>query len=163
VSPRKIRALVLFHHLLDQRHHRVELLAQALEHRLLQDVPRALRSSDDLFGELLRLSHHSAGRIEQLAIGSIELLLALLGSGARRPGDVQNPHLYAATAVAQLGAGDLANPFHGADQNSHAIAQQARIGRIVDLVSTTVVSTRIRRPAANRWPEPASPAFGESA
>src|SRR6202162_5793004 len=126
----------LLHHLFDQRHHRVELLAQAFEHQLLQDVPRALRSSSDLFGEPLRLSHYSAGRIEQLAIGSIELLPALLGSGARRPGDVQDPQLHAATAVAQLGAslaGDLANPFHGADQNPHAIAQQARSSRIVDV------------------------------
>ena len=30
-------------------------------------------------------------------------------------------------------AGDLADPFHGADQNPHAVAQQARIGRIVDV------------------------------
>src|SRR6202166_1445839 len=126
----------LLHHLLDQRYHRVELLAQTFERQLLQDVPRALRSSGDLFGESLRLSHHSAGRVEQLAIGSIEPLPALLGSGARSPGDVQDPQLHAATAVAQLGAsfaGDLANPFHRADQNSHAIAQQARIGRIVDV------------------------------
>src|SRR5260370_42071 len=112
-----------------------QMVLEGLRH-LLQDVPRALRSSGDLFGEPLRLSHHSAGRIEQLAIGSIELLPALLSSGALRPGDSQDPQLHAATAVAQLGASfadALSNPFHGADQNSHAIAQQARIGPIVDV------------------------------
>src|SRR5512133_2833278 len=106
----------------------VELLAQAFERQLLQNAPGALRSSNNFFGVPLRLSNHSAGRIEQLAIGSIEPFSALLGSGARRPGDVQDPQLHAASAVAQLGAslsGDLADPFHGADQNSHAVAQQA--------------------------------------
>src|SRR6202167_1530639 len=34
----------LLHHLLDQRNHRVELLAQAFEHQLLQDVSCALGS-----------------------------------------------------------------------------------------------------------------------
>src|SRR6202162_6024206 len=72
----------LLHHLLDQRHHRVELLAQTLERQLLQNAPGALRSSNNFFGEPLRLSNHSAGRIEQLAISSIEPFSALLGSGA---------------------------------------------------------------------------------
>jgi hypothetical protein len=49
----------LLHHVFDQRHHRVELLAQAFEHQLLQDGPRALRSSGDLFAEPLRLPHHT--------------------------------------------------------------------------------------------------------
>src|SRR4029434_5881261 len=53
----------LLHHLLDQRHHGVELLAQSFERQLLQGVPRALGSTGDLFGEPLRLSHHSAGRV----------------------------------------------------------------------------------------------------
>ena len=126
----------LLHHLLDQRHHRVELLAQAFERQLLQNAPGALRSSNNFFGEPLRLSNHSAGRIEQLAIGSIEPFSALLGSGARRPGDVQDPQLHAASAVAQLGAslsGDLADPFRGPVRTSHAVAQQASIRRIVHI------------------------------
>src|SRR6478736_6465744 len=54
----------LLHHLPDQRHHGVEPLAEAFKHQLLQNAPRALRSSDNFFGEPLRLSNHPAGRIE---------------------------------------------------------------------------------------------------
>ena len=116
----------LLHHLLDQRHHGVELLAQSFERQLLQGVPRALGSSGDLFGEPLGLSHHSAGRVEQLAISSLELFTALLGSRARGPGDVQDPQLHAATAVAKLGASlanDLADSLHRTDQHPNAVAQ----------------------------------------
>jgi hypothetical protein len=41
----------LFHDLLDQRHHRVELFTQAFERQLLEDVLRALGSAGDLPGE----------------------------------------------------------------------------------------------------------------
>jgi hypothetical protein len=47
---------------------------------------------------------------------------------SRLAGNVQDPQLHAASAVAQLGAslsGDIADPFHGADHNPHAVAQQA--------------------------------------
>src|SRR3979490_1308041 len=114
VSPRKIRALVCFITCLTSgtiasSSWRKPSSASCCRTFLARFVPPAISL------EPLCLSYHSAGRIEQLAIGSMEPVPALLGPGARRPGDVQDPQLHAATAVAQFGAsfaGDLSNPFH---------------------------------------------------
>src|ERR1700730_8497602 len=51
----------LFHHLLDARYHRVDLLTQAFQPQLLHDVRRSLDAVGDLLGEPLCLTHHAAG------------------------------------------------------------------------------------------------------
>ena len=81
----------LLHHLLYERCHGIKLIAQSLQRQLLQDVCRPFHSFGDLFRVSLGLSQHSAGGIEQLAVGALELVLALFGLGARRAGDVEHP------------------------------------------------------------------------
>ena len=86
--------------------------------------------------EALRLPHHPAGRTQQLAVGAVEFVPARLGLGARRPGNLQSPQFHAAAAVAQFGANCAGNPgdlLHDAGQHPHAVAQQAGVGRVVDV------------------------------
>ena len=51
----------LAHHLLDTRHHAVQLAPQRLEHDLPPDIGRLLDAVADLLGETLGLSLHPAG------------------------------------------------------------------------------------------------------
>ena len=86
--------------------------------------------------EALSLPNHTARRVEQLAVGAAELRLAKLGLGARRPRNFNPPQFDAAAAVAQPGAdiaGNLGDLLHGADQHAYAVAEQAGVGRIVDV------------------------------
>ena len=86
VSPRKIRALVCFITCLTSGTIASSSWRRPSSTNCCRPFLVALRSFGDLFGEPLRLSHHPAGRVEQLAIGSDRASPALLGSGARRPG-----------------------------------------------------------------------------
>src|ERR1700674_2391926 len=54
----------LLHHLAHQRHHRLDLRAQALQRQLLADIARAFHPGGDLRGEALRLPDHAARRTE---------------------------------------------------------------------------------------------------
>ncbi len=118
----------LLHHLLDQRHHRLDLVTQAVERELRQHAGGLFDAGGDLAGEALGLADHAARRIEQMAIGPLEPVLAGLGFGARRPRDPEHAQLDAAAAVAQGGAGRAGNRghlLHRADQHPHPVAEQA--------------------------------------
>ena len=107
-----------------------------LQRHLLQDGPGPLHADDDLLGEASCLPDHPAGRMQQCAVGRLQLLLALLALGTRRPCDLQHLELHAAAAVAQLGPGgarNLADLPHSAGQHPDPISQKARVGRVVDV------------------------------
>src|SRR6188474_2037424 len=93
----------LSHHLLDAQCHLIEFLAQALQHKLLQDVLRMLHTSLDLFGEALCLSHDPACCIQQPAIALLQLVLIDRAFGARDAPDLQQPQLHAPAPVTQFG------------------------------------------------------------
>jgi hypothetical protein len=111
----------LLHHLLDQPQHLLELLAQAIQLHLRQDISATLHASGDFRGELLRLSNHPDGRIEQLAVRALELLRTLLGSGAGRPRNIEHPQLHTPAAVTQFAglAGNLGDLLHGANEHTY--------------------------------------------
>ena len=68
----------LFHHLSGERHHGIKLVAQALQRQLLYNVGRALHARGDFLREAFGLPCHPTGGIEQLTVGALEFLLALL-------------------------------------------------------------------------------------
>src|SRR5262249_50307665 len=94
----------LLHHLPDEWHHLIELVAQPLQRQLLHDVRRLLDALDDLRRKALCLPHHPARRIQTLAVALLQLVLIdrTPGLGARDPADLQQPELDAAAVVAQL-------------------------------------------------------------
>src|SRR3954451_6921515 len=87
VSPRRMRARVCCITCLTSG--TIALSLSRSPSSALHDGGRALQAHGNLAGEPLGLSHHTAGGIEQLAVGALELLLALLGLGARRARDVE--------------------------------------------------------------------------
>src|ERR1700740_726404 len=126
----------LFHDLLYPGHRLVDLVAQAIELQLPHGSVGLLYPGGDLRRELLCLSDHAAGRVEQLAVSKLEVLRPLLRPRAGSPRNVEPPQLHAPTAVAQLGAdgaGNFGDLLHGANEHAHPIPQKARVGRIVDI------------------------------
>jgi hypothetical protein len=82
------------------------------------------------------LADHPTGRSKQPAVAPPQPLLALRSLGARRSGNVEHAQFDAPTAVAQFRsdvADDRGDLLHRPRQNPHAVAKQARIGRIVDI------------------------------
>ena len=126
----------LFHHLLHPRRHFLDLLTQAFQGELLDDAARPFHPLGDLPDEPLRLANHPAGRSKQPAVAPLQPFLALRSLGARRSGNVEHAQFDAPAVVAEFRADvadDRGDLLHRPRKNPNAVAEQARIGRIVDI------------------------------
>src|SRR6202165_719643 len=122
----------LLHHLLYSRNHFVELLFG-----FLQNNPRAFFDlAGDLAGEPFGLPDHSTGRLQQLAVSDLHLLLAFLAFVAAGVSDLQNTPFYAPRAIPKLRshfANHRRHFLHYANEHPHAVAHERAVGRIVDI------------------------------
>src|SRR6478672_9669128 len=140
----------LFHHLSDERHHGIKLVAQALQRQLLYNVGRALHARGDFLREAFGLPRHPTGGIEQLTVGALEFLLALLAleRAARATSSTLSFTLRLRSRSLVPASLTICVIFFMVRMSTRtpSPSKLESVGWWM-LVSTTVVSTRMRRPS----------------
>jgi len=118
------------------RDHCLQVLAAGQEQGLVHDRSGALDPRGHFAREALGLPDYPPRGREQSLVGLLQSLLPLLGAAAGRAANFHQPIAHRSGAIAKLrscGAGELRNAFHRAREHPHPIAEQAAVGRVVNV------------------------------
>ena len=123
-------------HATDQRQHLLEVPREGedqQQRRLRGDAPD---SGADLSHHALGLARGRARDRQQAPVAAHHLLARVTHTAARRPSDLQHPARRRSAPVTHLAphdAGRGLDALHRSGQHPHAVGQEARVGRIVDV------------------------------